>query len=370
MSELEEQGPQVYTNQDLQIPPIDTSLQPEGINNDVPLEKKSKLKYLVSSVVSFLLILSLSFGYFFWWVPSAQAKEYIEETSTDFAQITQQLSKNQKTFDDISESFATSKEAFSEVAKTRFYFDAVEDTKQDIKEINKTLELLMEAKKTRLDLKVPKSLEEFDRTLDEYYLNIEDGMKLLLEFEQFQDRMHAASGDELNLELGRLNTEYTREQSTQKVFDYLANLSKLAGESAERLEIIDITPPLTEEELQIQIQYHRDLQQVTSLMSQQLSIEGSKEKFAQLWADFGLRNLERNKLMKQYAADFSSNSPIKIYLEKADELALKIEPEFVRLKEKYSLQNQIAPSPSPQTESTSSAQPESTSSAESSTSAQ
>lgn len=337
-------------------------ISPVSPKNSHDPNKISKIKYFASAFTSILLIFSLSFLYFFKWVPDSQAKEYLEQTGQDFADIQNSLKNSSEIFSQVSDSLALSKEAFSEISTLRKFSDAAEDTKSDMEDISNTLTILEEAKQTRANLKVPKQLEEFDAKLLDYYENVGKGMQLLLEHEQFQQKLQQASGDEVYTELDKLFTEYTKPHPTVEVHAYLLNLSRLAKESADRMATVKVIPPGNEATTQLLIEYHRDLQNTAANMASELLTGRNQRTFDQYLFDHFERNRQRNSTIKTEAIKYVQESPIKGHLDLSEKLQEELVSQFNELKEIYGL-DEINLNQVPQ-ESSESAQPVATSSAE------
>ena len=333
-----------------------------------PLIQKFKIKYLIIPGIPLILIFSLSFGYLFWWVPKAQAEEYLEETSNDFQTVQAKVQKYEVAFTDITKSFETSREAFYEITKSRSYFDALEDTKQDIEDINQTLQIISEAKTTKKNLEIPKDLMSLDNKLDEYYSQVESGMKLLLEFEEFHMNMLKASGGDFNRELLRVDSVFKTGAERIEVLNYLTRLSQLADEALKRFDQLQIhdLPQFHKEYYQTQKNQHTILAQTIESVTAEIkrgTIEGDETAVKLI-----LESVEKNKLKNESrvkaSEEFIKNSIIKSFFDKAVELEQIINEEFQVLKEKYGLEKKSEASPTPKNESTDSASFQATPSAE------
>ncbi len=309
-------------------------------NQILPPAKKSILKYVFLAVVSSVLIFAMGATYLFWWIPQAQAKEYIAKTSEDFEAIQEIIQKYEGAFVDISESFRISQGAFYEITATRNYVGAVADTKKDIEDINETLARIKKAVETKAELSVPESMETFDKYLSDYYGNIEEGMKLLLDYEKLQMDMLNASGDELNKELEKMDLILTKGGLRVEITNYLNSVTNLAQESVTRFQQIDNIPEIHQKYYLSKLDYHKDLLETTGVLENkyQIGTGAGDQEATDIALAFSERNKERNNLQKKDSEYFVRNSPIKQLFEDSVKLETKIQEEFTSLKIKYGIE--------------------------------
>lgn len=307
-----------------------------------PPSSKRKLIFIISIFLSILLIVTTSFGYLFWYVPQIQAKEYLEETGNDFNTIQEKLNAYHGNFDPLSKSFAKSKTAFYEVTKNGSYLEIVNDTKQDISDINATLQLIKEAKQTKASLQVPEDLKQLDGYLDNYYEQTEKGLQLLLNFENLQTEIIEAMGKELVKEGLKLEFLLKSPHPRQEMVNYFINLSLLANDSISMYK--NITPPQDENlKTYYNTMLDNDIDLATSAadIAQEISKsspESDRIAYEKIY-QYSDRTAAKDLIVRQSAKNFSSNSPINKLFQESALIESQIINEFNKLKEKYGLKN-------------------------------
>ena len=209
-----------------------------------------RLIYLALAVVIFAATIIM--------FPSSrvQAKEYINKTAQTLAEINKSLRYYEGGLGAFDKSLMASEEAFYEIINSKSYAEAVPDTKQDIRDIEKTLQFIDQARKQKEHLKVPDELATLDTLVETYYDKIVEALTQLLSAEQFHQRLLVASGDELNRELE--NLEKLSKRQTNNI-EYSAQLSKivpLAEQAVARFDAIADIPPDQQKYWQAQRDWH------------------------------------------------------------------------------------------------------------------
>ena len=317
----------------------------ESLPQDQPVSpKRFKFKTLLISAVSLLLILTLSSGYFFWWVPEAAAKEFIEKTSASFSQINGEVDTVFANFQKIKEEGTLAKAAFTEITKTtKDYNYTKKDTQEDINDISTVLPKVKEAKAQIENLEKPQKVEKLATALQDYYSTLKVTLENLLEQENLQLKEIDAHGQELYDLLIK-----------QEAIEYISLLRKISDEAfaaKARTELISNTDSLEEVQIKSRIQYFQDLGQSyreAALLFEQRNDQAGLE----LISAFGKRTKKLNEGIQELANRFVVESESAIGFAKLPDLEAKVLEEFKNLDVDIPV-----PSPTPEQESTPSAQP-------------
>jgi len=307
----------------------------ESLPQDQPVSpKRFKFKTLLISAVSLLLILTLSSGYFFWWVPEAAAKEFIEKTSASFSQINGEVDTVFANFQKIKEEGTLAKAAFTEITKTtKDYNYTKKDTQEDINDISTVLPKVKEAKAQIENLEKPQKVEKLATALQDYYSTLKVTLENLLEQENLQLKEIDAHGQELYDLL-------IKQEASDEAFAAKA-----------RTELISNTDSLEEVQIKSRIQYFQDLGQSyreAALLFEQRNDQAGLE----LISAFGKRTKKLNEGIQELANRFVVESESAIGFAKLPDLEAKVLEEFKNLDVDIPV-----PSPTPEQESTPSAQP-------------
>jgi len=314
-------------------------------------------RFLILGPIFLAVLISLLL---FFKTPEAQAREYVRKVEKDLQLIQKRLIYYKGAFTALSQSSKTSKQAFYEITTSRKYFEAVEDTKQDIKDINSTLNLIAEAKQRKSKLKVPISLVYFDQQLSDYYNQTEQGMRLLLEHEEFQLKMLNASGDELNKKVQELDSIFSLPNPRKDMINLFADMTTLAELSVQEFKNIHPIPESETGFYQFLLEYHQDLLQTVKKMGQELqqANETGDTTYATTASHFSERTQSRNSQIKEASQKWIDTSQIKTLFEEVAFLEIWLTNELKVLKKiDWNKENPEAPIISPTSTATPSALP-------------
>jgi hypothetical protein len=307
--------------------------------------KKFKLKHLI--LLFFLGIFTFSFiGYYFLALaPSAEAKEYLRDSSEKFGYV---MRKAHFFSDKFTKSIEKTRETFNEITTSVDYDQSKIDTQEDIEDINKALKLISEAKKRKEKLKIPQELKPFNDKLDTYYKNTEEVLSLMLIHQKLQMAMLNAYGDELSIETKKANTIIKSPKSVEELTNFLDNISSLSAQSVERFKALAPVPEEERSFYDIKLLEVEDLATTLSSASSQLKLGTgfAGKNSAMLILGLSERMIERDKLLSKISQDYVNNSKVSTLFKENEILEKEIISDFQTLGEKYDIKTQITPMPS------------------------
>lgn len=339
----------------------------QNLSPTQPQNSKGKLLGLVLSFfITVILIAAIGGAYYFWLVPQAKAKEYISNVGADIASIHKNLKAVSSIFVQTENPLEKPEEALNEITLSRNYTDAQKDTKEDIAEIKKSLDLIKTAGEQKAKIQIrSKDINELNGLVEEYLSKSEEALKSLLAHQEFQQKLLNAYGDNLETELLKVDEVLKEGFDRKTVAAYFQGLSQLSKQSSSEMNLIPDVPPEEAEYFAVKKEYLDDLSTTSDLLAK-LYEQGNtaSDKTAQeTILDISERNKERNDRISKASQDFVANSTSRKKFDEAKELYKKITDKINELKVKYKVEIEIEDSSSPLPESTTSAIPQATSSA-------
>lgn len=267
-----------------------------------------------------------------------QAKEYLNKTAQTLAEINKALRFYEGGLGAFDKSLAASEEAFYEIVNSKSYEDAVPDTKQDIRDIEKTLHFIEQARKQKAHDKIPDELESLDKMVETYYDKIVSALTELLAAEEFHQKLLIASGDELNRELTNLDKLSNGPTDNIIYSDQLSKILPLAKESVVRFEAIENIPADQQKYWQAQRDWHALLavsmeKMVVALGPGSTSIEPLMREIA----DFTKKSKVITDQRIADTNDWVEKTPIKTLLIEILNLETTINNELLQQTEKWDL---------------------------------
>lgn len=346
-------------------PPIQPNIAwgstPQIVDQPSSPETKSSKGKLIGIVLSFfvatLLIAAIGGTYYFWLVPQAKAKEYISAVGADIASINKNLNALSSIFTQIENPLERGEEALNEITMSRNYTDAQKDTKEDIADIKKSLDLVETAAEQKSKIQIRSNdISELNGLVENYFSTSGEALKALLTHQEFQMKMLDSYGDVLETELQKID-EILAGTDHKTAVTYFQNLTAIAKQSYERINLIAVIPPEEAEYLNIKKEYLQDLTTTSDLLAKLYSEDSTNsDKTAEkAIEDFGTRNQERNGRVSQHSQNFVSNSQAKKKFDESKDLYKKIIDKINELKAKYKVDLEIEDDSSQLPEATTSA---------------
>jgi hypothetical protein len=315
------------------------------VSNPLPNSKPKKfsLKHIIFILVIVILAF-FSFGYFFLFMsPQAEAKAYLKEVTKDFQDIMSKINNFGDKFNNLTKFVEKSKESFAEIASPVDYEYALVDTKQDIDDIDQTLELITQAKIDKEKFNIPEEIKTLDDKLSKYYQNAEEAMTLLLAHQQFQMDMLKAHGSELIKQLKEAELLMKSQYSRSELINTFSNIATFSGQAVQNFKTITAIPDSEKDYYQIKLDGLNDLAITFASISAQLNLatmEGDKN-FVNLMLESSSRASQRNLLVEKMSQDYIKNSKINTILTENDILEKEIVNELKNLTEKYNIEIDI-----------------------------
>jgi hypothetical protein len=296
-----------------------------------------KLKLLIILTLSFILA-GVGFVYLFINAVGAEAK-YLEATAFNLNMVREKASYYEAAFIDLTHSYESSKEAFYEMTSLRKYFDALEDTRQDIEDIEETLNLVNKSIKDKDEIVIPEEVAVLNSRIDRYYKLIYESLSILLKHQYLQMKMLQASGGDLNVEIQRLDKIFAKEISFEELEDCLEKVSVLADVSVEKFKKIEDIPESEASYYNRMLDYHQDLASTSKLLLKNLKQNTAESAygFMENSIAFSSRNLERDEIGRKETESWMNESGIREKFEEASLVEEKIIAEYNLLAEKYGL---------------------------------
>lgn len=316
--------------------------------------KRSKILHLFIILIIALIFVAFAMIILLQKAPDVKAKEYLRAVASNLHTIVSNIDYFKGSFTGVSNSMQASKGAFYEITTPTDYFSAVEDTKQDIIDINSTLHLIHKATSAKKQLEVPQELEYFDTKLTEYYQKSEESLNLLYSFEKFQMKMLEASGTELNNKLKDLD-DLVKDPNPdrERWIQILSDLVSLSSDASLRFNNIKDVPETEFDYYELMNEYHNDLAETMKKLYEYLSLNTQEgdENFIKEVMNFSQRNVERDNARQKSAEEKFEKSKIKELFIEIDSLEKTILEEFNVLADKYQVvveENPITPIPTPE----------------------
>ena len=316
--------------------------------------QKSKLIHFLIIFILALIVATFAIISLLQKAPDVKAKEYLQAVASDLQTITNKIDYFKGSFIGVSESLQTSKGAFYEITSSIDYFSALEDTKQDIIDINSTLDLIHKVQEAKKQLEVPQELESFDAKLTDYYQKSEESLNLLYSFENFQMTMLEASGINLNNKLkDRYDLVKDPNTDRKKWIEILSDLVNQSNEAVIRFNNINNVPETELDYYGFMNEYHVDLADTMKKLYGYLSLNTKEgdENFIIEVMNFSQRNIERDNARQKSTEEKFDKSKIKELFMEIDLLEKTILAELDILADKYKAvieENIITPNPTPE----------------------
>jgi len=328
------------------------------------------LGLVLSGFVTVLLITAIGGAYYFWLVPQAKAKEYISSVGTNIASINKNLAEVNSIFTQILDPLAKPEQSLNEITISRNYADAQKDTKQDIADIKKSLDLIKTADEQKEKIQIRSAdIQELDNLVNEYFEKSQDALKTLLTHQEFQLKLLDAHGDMLEAELEKVD-EVLKETDHKIIVSYFNSLSSLAKQSSEKMNSVTNVPHEEAEYFAVKKEYLDDIATTSDLLAK-LFEEGtpkSDKTAAEAILSLSARNKERDIRISSYSQNYAEKSEARKKFDGSKDLYKKINEKIEELKVKYKVNLKIEDD-NPKLETTASATPFSTASADATTSA-
>ena len=338
--------PQETQNTPSELPQIQITTEPKP--------QKSKLTHFLIIFILALVVATFAIVSLLHKAPNVKAQEYLQAIGNDLYIITNKIDYFKGSFTGVSESLQTSKGAFYEIVTPRDYFSALEDTKQDILDINSTLDLIREVQEAKRQLEVPQELESFDAKLTDYYQKSEESLNLLYSFENFQMTMLEASGINLNNKLKDLD-DLVKDPNPDRGtwIEILSDLVNLSNEASLRFNNINNVPETELDYYGFMKEYHVDLAVTMKKLYGYLSLNTQEgdENFVIEVMNFSQRNIERDNARQKSTEEKFEKSKIKELFMEIDSLEKIILAELDILADKYKAvieENITTPIPTPE----------------------
>jgi|GEM_PF-4193992 len=317
------------------VPPPPVSPPPQPFTQPIvqaplPVEKKFPLKKALTVLLVLVLVVSLSFGYFFWWVPKAQAEEFVEKTSDSFLALSDKVDEVFANFQKVKEESSQAQTAFSEITKTTDDYNySKKDTQGDIDDINAVLPKIKEARAQIESLQKPEKVEKLATALEDYYSSLEETFQLLLNHEELQMKLLNAHGQVL-YDAIRQQQQLTGDVKRE---DYVALLRKISTESLEakkRTELISGVDSDEKDQFDARLLYYQDMSD-TYKQAADLVAVGKDQEALDLFLQLSERVKKQNEGVQKSADLFVVESKCALGFAKLPGLEEKVNLEFEAL---------------------------------------
>ena len=303
--------------------------------NPPPAQKKFGLKKILIPLLALILIFSLTFSYFFWWVPKAQAEEFIEKTKESFLEVNKEVDKYFSEFADIKEKGAIALSSFYEFNKLRIdYYEAVSDNKQDINDIETVLPKVKAAVAEIESLEKPQKVEKLSVALLDYYSNLEKVLEELLKIQKDTQQIMAANGNALydatKIVEDEINNNIGGYIDRTKFVAELRAISPLAKSAEERMKGLSNLGPDGQGFSNRVIFYYQTLQEEIPKIADLIEVGQDKAALDAIDA-FGTKVTQMNDLTQKNADEKVANSQLAKDIIKLADLEKMVNVEFVAL---------------------------------------
>jgi hypothetical protein len=259
-------------------------------------------------------------------IRSVSAKDFIDQTTKDLNNLGGKVHYYQNSFAKVGKLFGQTNSAFYEITSIRNYFDSVQDTAQDIKDINNLIHQIDQLQAKRKLTTPPPELNSLAQDLDQYYAAIHSGMDKLLVHEQTQQKLLELSGDKYNLLLDKIG----KTTDTKEFVNLTLEINPLIQDISQKME----SYPLPEAEKDIfagVITQHRLKAEMFARLTQlfQSGDPNMQTKYNQILKE---NNTKTQAMLNNRAAqNYVSSSPAALDFQRALELETKLYTYFHNL---------------------------------------
>lgn len=302
------------------IPPeqLDTAIQaprPDQVTQfgaSPPPSKRRNLKRVILSLSATSLIITSLLLYSFIYSPRVAAQQFIDEYYVDYQLISDEAQEGLASFTKLLDDVDSSEESFAEITTLRNYSDAVQDTNEDIEQLQSTLEKIETQIAGIRDKEVRDELEPLRKLLDDYYNIAEKSLELQIVHQRFQLAMLNAYGPELDDEINVLADVFNT-GDIEAISTYFTNLSQIVSDSRKQLSAITDIPESEETYYQNRVDYLNELSKLTDNVIPLLvsASDSDLESVLAYLQGFSNTVVELNNSMEDITAEYVAGSELR-----------------------------------------------------------